>query len=202
MDGTQARSIDGNLSTGGRKQGLIISKKIFFIQLNEYETHPYFLQFFQSNMPVCLIIHMFCKSCKPEIFFVLICPLAEQFHVHRSYKTRESTMSCIGNFEENINLSRTHLAINVDIFLGIDAFDQIIGLFRKEEQAEEKDRLSRSLGASKDVDVLQKVLDFAMSEEIRFQDTPWVISSVSNNMKGREMAWQFVKANYSKIHDR
>ena len=114
----------------------------------------------------------------------------------------ESTLSCIGNFEENINLSRTHLAINVDIFLGIDAFDQIIGLFRKEEQAEEKDRLSRSLGASKDVDVLQKVLDFAMSEEIRFQDTPWVISSVSNNMKGREMAWQFVKANYSKIHDR
>ena len=112
-------------------------------------------------------------------------------------------MSCIGNFEENINLSHTHLAVRkCRCFLGIDAFDQIIGLFRKEEQAEEKDRLSRSLGASKDVDVLQKVLDFAMSEEIRFQDTPWVISSVSNNMKGREMAWQFVKANYSKIHDR
>ena len=109
-------------------------------------------------------------------------------------------MSCIGNFEENINLPRKYSFRY--FFLGIDAFDQIIGLFRKEEQAEEKDRLSRSLGASKEVDVLQKVLDFAMSEEIRFQDTPWVISSVSNNMKGREMAWQFVKANYSKIHDR
>ena len=103
-------------------------------------------------------------------------------------------------FEENINLPRKYSFQY--FFLGIDAFDQIIGLFRKEEQAEEKDRLSRSLGASKEIDVLQKVLDFAMSEEIRFQDTPWVISSVSNNMKGREMAWQFVKANYSKIHDR
>ena len=76
MDGTQARSIDGNLSTGGRKQGLIISKKIFFIQLNEYETHPYFLPFFQSNMTVCLIIYVFCKSCELELVFVLICTLA------------------------------------------------------------------------------------------------------------------------------
>ena len=54
---------------------------------------------------------MFCKSCEPEIVFVLIFPLAEQFHVHRSYKTCESTMSCIGNFEENIDLSNIHLAV-------------------------------------------------------------------------------------------
>ena len=62
-------------------------------------------------MTVCLIIHVFCNSCEPEIVFVLICPLAEQFQVHRSYKTHESTMSSIGNFEENIDLSHIHLAI-------------------------------------------------------------------------------------------
>ena len=79
--------------------------------MNRYETDPYFLHFFPSNTTVCLIIRLFCKGCEPEI--VLICPLAEQFHVHRSYKARESTMSCIGNFEENINLSHIdiHLAI-------------------------------------------------------------------------------------------
>ena len=59
------------------------------------------------------MIHVFCKSCEPEIVFVLICPLAEQFHVHRSYKTRESTMPCIGNFEENIDLSHIHLAVPI-----------------------------------------------------------------------------------------
>ena len=59
---------------------------------------------------------MFCKSCEPEIVFVLIYPHAEQFHVHRSYKTRVSTMSCIGNFEEIINLSQFHLAANVGNF--------------------------------------------------------------------------------------
>ena len=80
-----------------------------FVQLNEYDTDPDFLQFFQSNATVCLIIHMFCKSCEPEIVFVLICTLAEQFHVHKSYKTRESTLSYIGNLEENIYLSPIYL---------------------------------------------------------------------------------------------
>ena len=32
------------------------------LQLNEYETDPYFLQNFQSNTTVCLIIHVFCNS--------------------------------------------------------------------------------------------------------------------------------------------
>ena len=41
------------------------------VQLNEYETDPYFLQIFQSSMSVCLIICAFFKSwepiCEPEI---------------------------------------------------------------------------------------------------------------------------------------
>ena len=48
---------------------------------------------------------MLCKSCEPEIVFVLICTLAEQFHIHQSYKTRESTLSCIGHIDENIDLA-------------------------------------------------------------------------------------------------
>ena len=38
-----------------------------FIQLNKYKTDPYFLQYFQSNTQVCLIIRVFCKSIDPEI---------------------------------------------------------------------------------------------------------------------------------------
>ena len=80
-------------------------------QLNEYEKDPHFFQFFQNNTTVCLIIHVFCKSCEPEIVFVLICALAEQFYGHKSYKTLESTLSCIENFEENIYLSRIYFAV-------------------------------------------------------------------------------------------
>ena len=41
------------------------------LQLNKYETDPYFLQLFQSNTTVCLIISLFYKSfkhiCETEI---------------------------------------------------------------------------------------------------------------------------------------
>ena len=82
----------------------------YSIQLNEYETDPYFLHF-QSNTTVCLIIHVFCKSCEPEIVFVLICILAKQFHGRKSHKTCESTLLYIGNFEENTDLSHIYLAV-------------------------------------------------------------------------------------------
>jgi hypothetical protein len=42
------------------------------VQLNEYVTDPYFLQDFQSNTTVCLIIHMFCKSCEAEIVLTVL----------------------------------------------------------------------------------------------------------------------------------
>jgi hypothetical protein len=79
--------------------------------MNTRQTDPYFLHFFQSNTTVCLIIQVFSKSCEPEIVFVLICTLAEQFYVRKSYKTQKSTLSYIGNFEENIDLSHTYLAV-------------------------------------------------------------------------------------------
>ena len=37
--------------------------KNFLVQLNVHQTDPYFLQNFQSNMTVYLIIHEFCKVC-------------------------------------------------------------------------------------------------------------------------------------------
>ena len=51
---------------------------------------------------------MFGKSSEPEpeIVFVL-----KNVHVRKSYKIRKSTLSCIGNFEENIDPSHIHLAV-------------------------------------------------------------------------------------------
>ena len=67
------------------------------VQLKKNETDPYFLQVFQSNTSVCLIISVFSKSCEPicktEITLVLYRlenHKQKQFHVQRSvYKTRK-----------------------------------------------------------------------------------------------------------------
>ena len=79
---------------------------------------------------------------------------------------------------------------------------QLLKLFRDDELHEEKDRISRAMGACKDKEVLTKVLSFAISDEVRNQDTPFVIASVGNNSKGRDLAWDFVKSNHKLFHDR
>ena len=94
--------------------------------IDTYETEPYFLQIFQSNASVCLIISVFCKSCEP-ICEPEITPLL--YHLEnlqkskqnnltfsvqctKSYKTRKWISSCIGYFEENMDLSQVYLAVN------------------------------------------------------------------------------------------
>jgi hypothetical protein len=67
---------------------LVLPLNFSLLLLNDYEADPYFLQLFQSNTTVCLIIYEFCKSCEP----VLICTLAEQFHVRKSYATTRKSL--------------------------------------------------------------------------------------------------------------
>ncbi|KAG5880379.1 hypothetical protein JTB14_027286 [Gonioctena quinquepunctata] len=81
-------------------------------------------------------------------------------------------------------------------------YDQLLELYRSTDLHEEKDRISRSLGATKDPELLQNVLEFAMSDEVRSQDTVFVIASVALTRKGRDLAWQFFKDNWSQIKER
>ena len=49
------------------------TSSMYICTVNKFETDLYFLQTFQSNTAVCLIIHAFCKVCERAIVFVLIC---------------------------------------------------------------------------------------------------------------------------------
>lgn len=46
---------------------------------------------------------------------------------------------------------------------GCETFDEMLKLYRSADLHEEKDRISRALGAAKDKTLLSKVLEFAMS---------------------------------------
>ena len=86
-----------------------------FVQLNEYETDPYFLQIFQSNTTVCLIIMCFVRVANMIANLKLSKRKSKQKmtqetkqkqfyihnHVRNSYKAGKPTLFCIGNSEEN-----------------------------------------------------------------------------------------------------
>ncbi|XP_056647683.1 puromycin-sensitive aminopeptidase [Diorhabda sublineata] len=85
---------------------------------------------------------------------------------------------------------------------GVEEFDVLLKLYRTSDLHEEKDRISRAFGATKDPILLRRVLEFAMSDEVRSQDTVFVIASVGLSSNGRDIAWQFFKDNWPKINDR
>ena len=81
-------------------------------------------------------------------------------------------------------------------------FDQMVALYRAEELHEEQDRIARAMGAATDVALLTSALEFAVSADVRSQDSPFPICAVANNPKGRDAAWQFYKSRAKMFKER
>lgn len=81
-------------------------------------------------------------------------------------------------------------------------YTAMLDLYRKTDLHEEKDRILRALGAIRDEQYLHKVLKFAMSDEVRPQDTIFAFMSVVTCHKGRILAWEFFKENWNTLVSR
>ena len=51
-------------------------------------------------------------------------------------------------------------------------------------------------------DVLRKSLDFSVSEDVRHQDSVYMIGRIAANNLGRDLAWQFFKDNFPMLKER
>ena len=83
-----------------------------------------------------------------------------------------------------------------------DAYEAILKVFRQADLHEEKVRCLRALGYSQQPDLLQRTLEFSLSNEVRSQDTVFVIGSVALNPHGRELAWQFLQNQWAEFDRR
>ncbi|MBU6390125.1 M1 family metallopeptidase [Patescibacteria group bacterium] len=81
-------------------------------------------------------------------------------------------------------------------------FKKLMTLYCKESLHEEQGRLAHALGSFRDKKLLQKTLEFALSKNVRIQDTLGIIASVWGNPEGRDLAWQFVKKHWSTFLER
>ncbi|NXC92446.1 PSA aminopeptidase, partial [Cercotrichas coryphoeus] len=76
-------------------------------------------------------------------------------------------------------------------------------LHKQADMQEEKNRIERVLGTIGQPELIQKVLTFALSEEVRPQDTVSVIGGVAGGSKqGRKAAWKFVRDNWEELYNR
>merc|ERR1711962_183169 len=82
-------------------------------------------------------------------------------------------------------------------------FESMLRLYRSADQDEEKDRLGRAgLTSFQSIDTLQKVLLFSISEDVRAQDSVFIIGGVARNKNGRDLAWPFFKENFVMLKER
>lgn len=86
-------------------------------------------------------------------------------------------------------------------------------MYRDADLQEEKNRIQTALGSVKDASRIDRVLNFSLSvrlhqsftkysnkfskiqDEVRTQDTVFVVGSVASTKEGRESAWRFFKQN-------
>jgi len=82
---------------------------------------------------------------------------------------------------------------------GHQTLDQLLQLL---EVPQERNRVLHSLGYSKNMDVLSRVLEFSLSPKLRDQEAVMVIESVCQNRLGINLAWNFFKEHIKEFYDR
>ncbi len=75
----------------------------------------------------------------------------------------------------------------------------LVKMYQKETLHEEKNRIGNALGDFSYSQLLEKTCKFAMSKEVRIQDTVSILSSVGANPNGRDIWWNFIQKNWQTL---
>ena len=81
-------------------------------------------------------------------------------------------------------------------------YDRIWDLERAAELHEEKIRLLMSLARFQQPELLRETLDRALTDDVRLQDTIFVVAAVAANHRGRNLAWDFLKEKWDEFDRR
>lgn len=80
---------------------------------------------------------------------------------------------------------------------GTKEYEAFIKQYKNESLHEEKNRIGNALGYFKDKEILCKVVHFALSSDVRTQDTISMLSSIGANPNGRDVWLTSLKINWN-----
>ncbi len=90
--------------------------------------------------------------------------------------------------------------VSILAFTGDEArYEEFAGRFRKATTPQEERRYLFSLAAFRTPELLERTLAKTLTDEIRTQDAPFLVSSLLHNVYIREKAWEFVKTNWERM---
>lgn len=78
-------------------------------------------------------------------------------------------------------------------------YEEFVGRFRQATTPQEERRYLFSLAAFRTPELLERTLAKTLTDEVRTQDAPFLVSSLLHNVYIREKAWEFVKTNWERM---
>ena len=78
----------------------------------------------------------------------------------------------------------------------------LLKLYKSAHLQEEKQRISRALSSFRQIELLEKTLDFSLTKDVRSQDSATFIGLTAMNPHGKKLAWEFIKKNWQEIFKR
>ncbi|MFA5931833.1 MAG: M1 family metallopeptidase [Candidatus Paceibacterota bacterium] len=85
---------------------------------------------------------------------------------------------------------------------GIKEYNILIKQYKKETLHEEKNRIGNALGDFSNPKILKMACEFALSKNVRIQDTVGILSGVGANPHGRDIWWNFIQKNWKTLVSR
>ncbi|MBF8305033.1 MAG: puromycin-sensitive aminopeptidase [Acidobacteria bacterium] len=81
-------------------------------------------------------------------------------------------------------------------------WQELMKVYHSTDLHEEKTRVLRAAGSFRGEELIQKILAFSLSEQVRSQDTPVVLASAAGHPVGRALAWKCLKKNWKTFVER
>ncbi|KAL3276183.1 hypothetical protein HHI36_020901 [Cryptolaemus montrouzieri] len=85
---------------------------------------------------------------------------------------------------------------------GDKEFDALVKLYKTVDTHEERKSICYALSSAKDEKLLQKVLTFAISDEVRPDDTVLIVMAITSTKTGRDMLWDYYRNHWRDIVDK
>lgn len=126
------------------------------------------------------------------------------YYGHRgAIRTAKYKFSHFLKDKQSLDPNLRGVVCNIAAWYGTEAtYEAMLDLYRRAQTQEEKSRYLHALGCFRNEKLLEQTLRFAMSPEVRSQDTVGVVAAVAGNPSGQDLAWEFIKANWQELEKR
>ncbi|KAF9559183.1 hypothetical protein EC968_006724 [Mortierella alpina] len=86
---------------------------------------------------------------------------------------------------------------------GVKEFEQVMKYYKTSPKQDQQVMCLMAMGSTvHGEELIQRMFEFALSDEVRSQDLVYVLAGLALNIKARHAAWAWIKSNWAMLHSR